>query len=219
MPLTFIFCRHGPNFDPGDTVLRIGARTDLPLSTTGRDKADALGRTLSARGFAPPSAVYVSPLRRTQETATRALASAGVTNPPALQILTEFNEIDYGDDDGKPEDDLVARIGRDAIDAWERNSIMPAEWSPKPDTIIQNLRTVLTRLAALDRPDQRHMIWGVSSGGIIRFLGDPRLTNIVGWAMPRPDKIKVSPAHFAHLEYINHKWMIQSWNVNPDPKP
>lgn len=215
MPTTFIISRHGPNFNPGDTVLRIGSQTDLPLSTTGRNAADALGRTLESRGFVPPTAVYVSPLIRTQETATRAIIAAGVANSPALQILPEFNEINYGPDDGKPEEALVARIGRDAIDAWERDSIMPPEWSPKPDVIIQNLRAVFTRLAAANTSDQNQIIWGFSSGGIIRFLADPRLADIIEWAMPRPDKIKVAPAHFAHLEYNGHKWAIKEWNVKP----
>ncbi len=215
MPITLILSRHGPNFNPGDRVLRIGSQTDLPLSSTGRDAADALGLTLSARGFAPPAAVYVSPLIRTQETATRALASAGVQIPPALQILPEFNEINYGDDDGKPETDLIARIGENAMKAWERDSIMPDGWSPKPDVIIQNLRAVLTRLAATNTPDQNQTIWGFSSGGIIRFLADPRLSDIIEWAIPRPDKIKVAPAHFAHLEYTGKTWQIHEWNVKP----
>ncbi len=215
MPTTFILSRHGHNFDPTDITLRMGSQTDLSLSSTGRDAADALGRTLASRGFAPPSAVYVSPLIRTQETATRALTSAGVTNPPALQILSEFNEINYGEDDGKPEEALIARIGKDAIDAWERNGIMPPEWSPKPDVIIQHLRAVFTRLAAANTPDQHQTDWGFSSGGIIRFLSDPRLADIIEWAIPRPDKIKVAPAHFAHLEYNGHKWAIKEWNVKP----
>lgn len=215
MPITFILSRHGPNFNPGEPVLRIGSQTDLALSTTGRDAADALGGTLSARGFAPPSAVYVSPLIRTQETATRAIIAAGIVNPPAPQILPEFNEINYGPDDGKPEEALIARIGKDAIDAWERDSLMPPEWSPKPDVIIQNLRAVITRLTATNTPDHHHIVWGFSSGGIIRFLADPRMADIIEWAIPRPDKIKVAPAHFAHLEYTGKTWQIHEWNVKP----
>ncbi len=219
MSITFILSRHGHNFDPTDVTLRMGSQTDLPLSTTGRDAADALGRMLASRGFAPPSAVYVSPLIRTQETATRALIAAGVTPAPTLQILPEFNEINYGPDDGKPEDALIARIGRDAIDAWERDSLMPPEWSPKPDVIVQNLRVVLMRLATTNGPDESQTIWGFSSGGIIRFLADPHLSDIINWDIPRPDKIKVTPAHFAHLEYTGNTWLIKGWNVNPNPKP
>jgi broad specificity phosphatase PhoE len=213
--ITFILARHGPNFNPSDVTLRMGCRTDWPLSSTGRDRADELGRTLNARGFTPPDAILVSPLIRTQETATRALNAANVANPPALDILPEFNEIDYGVDDGKPEDDLVARIGKPAIDAWERDSIMPDEWSPKPDVIAANLRAVFARLAHGHDTTPKSIIWGFSSGGIIRFLGDPRLADIITWACPRPDKVKISPAHFVHLEYDGRKWQVKGWNIKP----
>lgn len=212
MPITFILARHGPNFNPGDITLRMGRRTDWPLSSSGRDRADDLGRTLAARGFTPPDGVLVSPLIRTQETATRALAAAGLSGP-AFEILPEFNEIDYGVDDGKPEDDLVARIGKPAIEVWEQDSIMPDEWSPKPDDITANLRTVLDRLARQDASRAKSIIWGFSSGGIIRFLGDPRLADMITWACLRPDKVKISPAHYVHLEYDGHKWQIQGWNL------
>lgn len=211
---TFILARHGPNFNPGDVTLRMGSRTDWPLSSTGRERADQLGRALAARGLTPPVAVYVSPLIRTQETATRALAAAGLSGP-AFHILPEFNEINYGPDDGKPEDDLIARIGKPAIEAWERDSIMPPDWSPKPDVIAANLRTVLNRIASMPPAQPPAIVWGFSSGGIIRFLGDPRLADIVTWTCPRPDKVKISPAHFAHLEYNGGKWQIEAWNVNP----
>ena len=36
--------RHGNTFDPGDTLLRVGARTDLALSVSGCEQADRLGR-------------------------------------------------------------------------------------------------------------------------------------------------------------------------------
>ncbi|MEL6754250.1 MAG: histidine phosphatase family protein, partial [Pseudomonadota bacterium] len=40
---TLYIVRHGNTFDTGDTVLRVGGRTDLPLSTSGEMQATALG--------------------------------------------------------------------------------------------------------------------------------------------------------------------------------
>ena len=33
--------RHGNTFDRGDVILRVGGRTDIPLSTSGIDQAKA----------------------------------------------------------------------------------------------------------------------------------------------------------------------------------
>jgi broad specificity phosphatase PhoE len=52
---------------------------DVPLSDTGRDRADALGRHLRDLGAtAKPTAVVSSPYRRSADTAEQALATAGL---------------------------------------------------------------------------------------------------------------------------------------------
>jgi len=42
-----VICRHGNTFDKGEIVTRVGARTDLPLSTSGRTQAKILAKELS----------------------------------------------------------------------------------------------------------------------------------------------------------------------------
>ena len=61
-----VICRHGNTFDKGDVVTRIGARTDLPLSTSGRAQAKTLSADLSTFNF---THAFCSPLSRTQQTA------------------------------------------------------------------------------------------------------------------------------------------------------
>jgi len=51
--------RHGNTFDPGDTVTRVGARTDLPLSSSGRAQADALARHFAGMSFAQIGRAHV----------------------------------------------------------------------------------------------------------------------------------------------------------------
>ena len=61
-----VICRHGNTFDKGDVVTRVGARTDLPLSSSGRAQAEILAAELSEYNF---THAYCSPLMRTQQTA------------------------------------------------------------------------------------------------------------------------------------------------------
>ncbi|MEO1406790.1 MAG: histidine phosphatase family protein, partial [Pseudomonadota bacterium] len=61
--------RHGNTFDKGDIVTRVGARTDLPLSSSGEAQADRLAthfRDIAPNGF---TAAYCSELQRTRQTA------------------------------------------------------------------------------------------------------------------------------------------------------
>jgi hypothetical protein len=120
-----IVCRHGNTFDKGDVVTRVGGRTDLPLSRSGQEQADAL----SAATFADTSfrAAYCSSLQRTRQTAAAILgARAGWSGPATLPFLTE---IDYGPDENVAEDKVVARIGEDALRAWEEDSRVPDGWT------------------------------------------------------------------------------------------
>ena len=77
-----IVCRHGNTFDKGDTVTRVGGRTDLPLSTSGTAQAEALSRHFTDTAF---RAAYCSPLQRTRETAAAILSARA--DGPDLTVL------------------------------------------------------------------------------------------------------------------------------------
>ena len=105
---TLIIARHGNTFNKGETPTRVGARTDLPLVDSGRVQAMAIGRWLKENGHYP-EAVYSSQLSRTRDTAKIALQEAGYIEP--VYELAIFNEVDYGPDENKTEDDVIARVG------------------------------------------------------------------------------------------------------------
>ena len=149
---TLYVLRHGNTFDPGDTVRRVGRGTDLPLSASGRKQAEALARALEGG----VDAVVSSPLRRTRETAE----ALGL---PA-RLDDRLLEIDYGPDEGRPEAEVVARLGADAIAAWDADAIVPDGWVVDPDAI----RRAWTALLA-EVPDRTAI---VTSNGTARFLLD-----------------------------------------------
>ena len=72
--IRLIIARHGNTFDKGDVIRRVGLRTNLPLSISGRKQAVKLGKALpDITDGISLSECYVSELSRTQETAKIAI--------------------------------------------------------------------------------------------------------------------------------------------------
>ncbi|WP_156678245.1 histidine phosphatase family protein [Sphingomonas profundi] len=122
---TLVIVRHGNTFAPGETPLRIGARTDLPLVPGGIAQARALGGWFAGAGIRFDRA-FVSPLRRTQETA--ALILDDQPDPPAIEPAGWLAEIDHGPDEGRTDAAVVARIGADALAQWDERAVPPPGW-------------------------------------------------------------------------------------------
>jgi broad specificity phosphatase PhoE len=161
MTSRLVIVRHGNTFDKGDIVTRVGGRTDLPLSTSGRTQAEALARHFAGQGVAFTTA-RTGPLKRTRETAEAILAAQLAA--PDLKTDLFLREIDYGPDENRPEDEVVARIGKPALEAWERHNIPPPGWRVDPQALIGNWQERITKLAA--EPGV-HLI--VTSNGVARF--------------------------------------------------
>ncbi len=203
---TLIIARHGNTFGPGDVVTRVGARTDLPLVESGREQAAAIGRYLKEHKLIP-DVVYASTLQRTQETAQIAIKESGVTNP--VFVLDIFNEIDYGPDENKPEEDVVARIGQQALKDWDEQAIVPEGWKADPSAIIQNWVGFADQIRA---HDDNETVLVVTSNGIARF--SPHLTgDFEGFRAQYP--LKLSTGALGVLKYDQGRWIVQDWNMKP----
>lgn len=166
MTTRIIIARHGNNFTKEQTPLRVGARTDLPLVET--ERGTNIGKYLKMRTLIP-AVVFAAPLKRTTETARLAIAALDKDIP--LVADSRFTEIDYGPDEGKPEAEVVARIGQEAMDAWEREAIVPTGWNVSVDAIIKAWKDFA---AEIERDYKGKTVMVVSSNGIIRFA--PHLT-------------------------------------------
>ena len=116
--------RHGNTFESGATACRIGAGTDLPLVESGRAQADRLGEWFAAQGL-PIRALHSGPLQRARETAARIAAAVGHASDGTLPWL---DEVDHGPDEGRPEAEVLARIGAQALADWDERGIAPDGW-------------------------------------------------------------------------------------------
>ncbi|WP_300375486.1 histidine phosphatase family protein [Henriciella sp.] len=155
--------RHGNTFDRGDTVTRVGARTDLPLSRSGQEQADALAKHFSSMQTAF-SRIVTSPLKRTRQTAET--IAAAQPSAPDLETAPFLREIDYGPDENQPEADVVARIGDAALEAWERRAVPPPGWNVDPPAIIGNWDKFFASVA---KEPVSGPVLVVTSNGVARF--------------------------------------------------
>ena len=197
-----VILRHGNTFDKGDVVTRVGGRTDLPLSVSGQAQAIIIAQTLKNRGYRF-SAIYSSPLKRTVLTAE---AVRDATSPCSdIKTLEALREIDYGPDENKPEDDVINRIGKNALARWEHDAIAPPGWRVDGENLRNSWRGFFDRLASEQGP-----ILAVTSNGVARFAFDA-VDSVFGDAVR-----KLKTAHYGIVDIDkNGSAHITAWNEAP----
>ncbi len=116
--------RHGNTFESSATACRIGAGTDLPLVESGRAQADRLGHWFAAQSLTS-CRIHSGPLSRARETASRIAAAL---DQPVEGTLPWLDEIDHGPDEGRPEAEVLARLGQQTLAQWDEQAIPPPGW-------------------------------------------------------------------------------------------
>ena len=105
-----IVVRHGNTFNKGDTILRVGSKTDLPLTATGVQQGRQAGLALKEMQLYP-TCFFSASLKRTLETCNEI---SKVFEHRELPIISNFLlEFDYGPDEGKPESEVLKRLGNE----------------------------------------------------------------------------------------------------------
>jgi len=209
--ITLIIARHGNTFNPGDIITRVGARTDLPLTQSGQKQARLLGQYLQKEKLIPDE-VYASRLQRTQKTAKIALEEMGLKRD--LTILEMLDEVDYGPDENKPEDEVIARIGKQAIEDWDKHAIPPEGWLVDPDKIIKDWKDFAANLADSSKKSQdtTKVVLVLTSNGVGRFA--PQIASNHEVAAHK-NNIKLSTGSLGIIGSKGNAWGIKDWNLKP----
>ncbi|MBF0278535.1 MAG: histidine phosphatase family protein [SAR324 cluster bacterium] len=204
-----LIARHGNTFEKHETPTRVGRRTDISLVGSGRRQAEELGKFLK-ENYESIAAVFSSRLKRTIETAELALRSAQYGM--AVQQMLIFDEIDYGPDEGKTEDEVVSRLGRKALQDWDRDAVVPSGWLLNPEEIIQNWRGFAEMVS-----DQYsgETVLVVTSNGIARFA--PYLTGNME-TFKQHYAIKISTGAVCSLVKSTPDWKAEYWNLKGQVK-
>lgn len=200
---TILIARHGNTFEAGVIATRVGLKSDLSLASSGKIQAENLGHYLSQHNI-QPAKVYVSNLKRTQEMASIALQVAGLNIQPIESPI--FNEIDYGPDEGKTNEQVIARIGATALDAWENYAIPPHGWLLDANKIIHDWQNFAKLIPA------QQTILVITSNGIARFA--PYLTeDFIKFS--KENNIKLATGAIGSLTHQDGVWKVDFWNKTP----
>ena len=227
MKTRLIVLRHGNTFNPGDVILRVGSRTDLPLTERGREQAREAARRLKQRRIMPHQYV-VAPLIRTTQTADTFIDVFPIPEP--LSFYAFLTELDYGEDDGRPEtevvldvgraeaeraglalsDDELTALGKEALSIWDKDAVLPTRWrflQERIDELPNQWRQFADKLLEY-YPGENTLV--VTSNGVARFS-----TAILPPNAPRPDSLKLATGKFGIYEYDSPSagWRLTEWNV------
>lgn len=205
--IRLIIARHGNTFGAGDTPTRVGKHTDLPLVEKGFAQGHALGRNLKDHNIIPTK-IYCSTLQRTQQTAQKALDA--MASPRPLIQSDIFDEVDYGPDENQTEETVIARIGKDAIENWDKRAIVPDGWNINPDEIIHNWISFAEELKNSANREQTILI--ITSNGIARFA--PYVTGNFS-KFSQEHTIKLSTGAYGIIDLEQGEWRVTEWNTRP----
>ncbi|KQO04811.1 phosphoglycerate mutase [Sphingomonas sp. Leaf242] len=161
---TFVIVRHGNTFADHEAPRRIGARTDLPLVASGHEQAHRLGGYFAEQGWRFDT-ILCSPLLRTRETA-EAIRGA-FDDAPTVIPAPLLAEIDHGQDEDRIESEVIARIGSDALAAWEAHGVAPPGWVVDAPARLAGWRALFTEQAFTEQVGSTTLL--VTSNGAARF--------------------------------------------------
>ncbi len=223
-----IVVRHGNTFNSGDVILRVGSATDIPLTEKGVAQGNAVGRDLAASGI-KVDAIFAAPLLRTMRSAEEIASHYGNMQIEVEKFLTE---LDYGMDDGQPEDDIVLRVGivesdgsisaqtsldelreagKAALKKWDSEAVLPRAWKhlePRAAQLEQDWAEFGKKIAS---DFAGKTVVAVTSNGIARFSkvlldGDEALGG----------NLKLATGAYGIYIYENGVWRSEKWNVRPE---
>jgi len=201
MSTRLILARHGNTFNPEDTPLWVGARSDFPLVAKGLAQAALLADGLELAHIRPDK-IITGPLQRTRQMA--ATVTERLKLPPAI-IDTRLTEIDYGTWEAQSTEDIIAAGGCRELEEWNKISRFPTQpgWSPPEAQIISDTAAILAELT-------EDTVLIISSNGILRFFARAALN-----AADYPDR-KVATGQICVMERgADEGWRITHWNQPP----
>lgn len=201
MPETtrLVFLRHGEVEEKYQRVF--GGRIDMELSPLGHEQASRLAQHLTDTSL---DALYVSPLKRAQQTIAPLLAVDG----RRAATLSELQEVDFGDWTGLRWDEVADRFGASAfrwLEELERGSMAGAE-------SVARFRSRVGR--CLDRFVSKHSgqtVGVVCHGGVIRMF----LALLLELPLPKTAGFEIDYASVSVVDHQPRGAEIQLLNLTP----
>ncbi|MDP6424049.1 MAG: histidine phosphatase family protein [Planctomycetota bacterium] len=205
--VTLVLCRHGNTFDPGDDVVWVGARNDLPLVAKGCEQAQLMADAIIAAGVVP-TVIRCGSLSRTHKHAdiiARAFDSEAIVDH-------RLDEIDYGEWSGLTDQQVVARFGEAALARWRDDGVWPqdAGWQPGEDRVTSDVASFVSELR--ESHESGDIVIAVTSNGRLRYF----LREVNGeFERRRDDRVLSVRTGNACRMTLAAESSIERWDVAP----
>ncbi len=174
---TFLLIRHGDNDFLGSKLA--GRLPGVHLNAKGLAQAQAVADGLADL---PITAIYASPLERTQETAQPLAQMKGLT----IQVLPELMEIDFGEWQGQ-ELDLLRKDK-----SWNIVQTSPAGFRfPGGESFVEAQTRAISGLSALaEQYGEKELVVCTSHSDVIRLT----VAHFLALPLDRFQRIRIRPA-------------------------
>ncbi len=125
------------------------------------------------------------------------------------KILSLLNEIDYGVDDGKPEEEVLARIGQEALNDWNTNAVLPPGWLFDKNQAIKDIKLFAQNLI---QTAGAKTVLLVTSNGIARFF--PTLLADAP-EFYKKESLKLKTGSLSSFLFKNNQFQCEFWGRKP----
>jgi 2,3-bisphosphoglycerate-dependent phosphoglycerate mutase len=206
---TLLIACHGFNFEPGEEVLCVGAKSDAVLCKTGLKQGTVLGKHLKQAHLIPQK-IFTSAQQSTIQMAQQVVKAIGQDIP--IEPLPQFNDLDFGPYEGKPYDEMCEKIGEDGLKAWNEECLPPLGWVVDP-TDLRAAWYDFGENVAKEFSGQTVLI--ITHNNTARFssmlTGDRR-------GLHTDHGMKLLAGAYGQFVHTDPFWECLDWNVQPVPQ-
>lgn len=206
MSSVVVLCRHGNTFNKGDTVVMVGAREDLPLTSFGEEQAKKVGESLREVGLSP-ARIISGPLKRTKVFATIVAEQTGCSEP--VKVDSRLIEFDYGAWSGLSDKEIIALSGEEVLHRWQNESLRPKDVTFYPSV---EMAQVEADLFLSELEDLVGCSVVVTSNGRLREFGHLLAAAQAG----KLKSFKVKTGNSCVLVREGGAWKIAGWDLSPE---
>lgn len=207
--MRLILARHGNTFNPGDQVVWIGSRNNVPLVPAGVAQAKTLAAALRAKALCL-AAVYCGPLLRTVEYGQIICRELGLPSPIVDQRL---DELDYGQWSNLSDHEITARFGQMELERWTTASHWPknAGWTGSETLVAAEVQEFSAEVSSTFGCEQNVLV--ISSNGKLRYF-----LKLVGGEFERRQQsgtFKMKTGNISALEWKDGCFRVLFWDHRP----
>ena len=198
--------RHGNTFAPGEKVVWVGSRNDLPLVEKGLEQANAAGRWFAENAIIP-SAIYCGPLSRTRTFAGIISTKLALASNPIVD--DRLNELDYGEWSGLSDAEVIERFGEEDFKGWRDEARWPksGNWGKSERDVTEEAESFLKSIA-LQYAGAESVI-AVSSNGRLKFFLKACKNTVA------QTEVSVKTGNICKLRLVDGVFEVEFWNKKP----